>query len=64
MSNLISKICDFPTAFDLDKVIAELEQEKDNFQDGYVQTVYYWKGIDKAIETIKTIKQGGGQKNV
>lgn len=43
---------DFPIVFDLDKVIAELEQAKDDFHGGTLQTAYYWKGIDKAIEII------------
>lgn len=46
-----------PTAFDLDKVIGELEREKDSFHggiyEGTAEEFYFQKGIDKAIDIIK-----------
>lgn len=51
-SQVLQEIKNFPTAFDVDKIIAELEQAKDDFHGGTLQTAYYWKGIDKAIEII------------
>lgn len=55
---ILGDIEDFPTAFDVDKVIAELEQAKDDFHGGTLQTAYYWKGIDKAIEIINKYLSG------
>ena len=37
----------------LDKIVSDLEREKEDFHGGSLQTVYYWKGIDRAIEVIK-----------
>lgn len=59
-SNFVSlekKINRIPTAFDLDKVIAELEREKDSFHggiyEGTAEEFYFQKGIDMAIDIIK-----------
>lgn len=45
-----------PIAYDVDKVVKELEEKKHNFSGGSLQTIYYWKGIEEAIEIVK----GGG----
>lgn len=44
-----------PTAYDVDKVIEQLENEKTNFIGmGALQSAYFDKGIDKAIEIVKS----------
>lgn len=43
------------TAYDVDKVIEQLENVKTNFIGmGTLQSVYFDKGIDKAIEIVKS----------
>lgn len=47
---------DIPTAYDVDAVLAELEEESDFFGGesmGSLQKAYYCKGIDKAISIVK-----------
>lgn len=44
-----------PTAYDVDKVIEQLENSKTNFIGmGTLQSAYFDKGIDKAIEIVKS----------
>ena len=50
-----------PTAYDVDAVVKELEEESDFFGGepmGSLQKAYYCKGIDKAIDIVKA----GGMK--
>ena len=61
MDRIRQNVVEMPTAFDLDKIIAELEQAKDDFHGGTLQTVYYWKGIEKAIEFIKKYLSGNAE---
>lgn len=42
-----------PTAYDIDKVVEQLERAKDEFSGGALQEHYYWEGIEKAIEIVK-----------
>lgn len=44
-----------PTAYDMDKVVEQLEDAKTNFIGmGTLQSAYFDKGIDKAIEIVKS----------
>lgn len=44
-----------PTAYDVDKVVEQLENAKTNFIGmGTLQSAYFDKGIDKAIEIVKS----------
>lgn len=48
-------IKDEPTAYDADKVIEQLENAKTHFIGmGTIQSAYFDKGIDKAIEIVKS----------
>lgn len=50
--NMISRQ---PVAYDVDKVIEQLENSKTNFIGmGTLQSAYFDKGIDKAIEIVKS----------
>lgn len=40
-------------AYNVDKVMEELEEAKKNFSAGSLQTHYYWRGINDAIEIVK-----------
>ena len=42
-----------PTAYDIDKVVEQLGNAKDEFSGGTLQEEYYWRGINKAIEIVK-----------
>lgn len=42
-----------PTAYDIDKVVEQLEKAKAEFSGGTLQEHYYWKGIEDAIEIVK-----------
>lgn len=49
------KIKDVSTAYDVDKVVEQLENAKTNFIGmGTIQSAYFDKGIDKAIEIVKS----------
>lgn len=44
-----------PTAYDLNKVVEQLKNSKTNFIGmGTLQSAYFDKGIDKAIEIVKS----------
>lgn len=51
-----------PNAFNTEKVIAELEREKDSFHggiyEGTAEEFYFQKGIDKAIDIINKYLSG------
>jgi hypothetical protein len=50
-----------PTAYDTEKVVAELEKESDFFSGkpmGTLQKAYYCKGIERAIEIVR---KGGAE---
>ena len=57
---LILNIEDQPTACDIDKVVEQLGNAKDEFSGGTLQEEYYWRGINKAIEIVK--KGGADEK--
>lgn len=44
---------EIPTAYDIDKVVEQLERAKEEFSGGTLQEHYYWKGIEDAIEIVK-----------
>lgn len=51
----VEDIKNAPTAYDVDKVVKELEEKKHNFSGGSLQTIYYWRGIEEAIEIVKGV---------
>ena len=51
-----SVISEQPTAYDVEKVVAELEKESDFFGGepmGSLQKAYYCKGVEKAIDIVR-----------
>lgn len=38
----------------IDDIVEQLEETKDEFSGGTLQEEYYWRGINKAIEIVKS----------
>lgn len=63
MGAVLRVIGEQQTAYDVEKAIQKLEKEKTNFIGmGTLQSAYFDKGIDKAIEIVKSGGISIGQK--
>ena len=57
ISHVFEWVDNLPTAYDTEKVIEQLEKESDFFSGepmGTLQKAYYCKGIERAIEIVKS----------